>query len=163
MRKRFGEGCYAENEEEGSEDEDEEGGVALSKRKKGPKNPKRNYDIDIKDLVPDYRDEKTGKPASTLTDEEDNDEPNDQDSMSIDGGSSSTMLKTRKECIQERSNAKRASRKQRSQIEFLIDTELSIAPTTTSFTAAPGHSTLPLPRHVTNLSWPDLPRCLISD
>ncbi|PNS20166.1 hypothetical protein CAC42_5616 [Sphaceloma murrayae] len=115
MEKRFGEGYYAQGD-----DMEEEG-------KKGKaKKPKWEDDIDIKDLVPDFVEDDERKPDITLTDEEAEpaDAP-DEDAVMEDIASKPRQRKSRKELAQEK---KRADRKQRAQIESLIDEQLSTEP-----------------------------------
>ncbi|PHH84512.1 hypothetical protein CDD83_1826 [Cordyceps sp. RAO-2017] len=68
MQKRFGDEYYAmEDEAANSEDEDDQAGEGDGgeerKKSKGPKKPKWDDEIDIKDIIPDFEDEARPPPA----------------------------------------------------------------------------------------------------
>ncbi|KKK14641.1 ribosome biogenesis protein [Aspergillus rambellii] len=102
MQKRFGEDYYAENDMGGSGDE------AGGKRKR-PKKPTWDDDIDINDLVPDFETE--GGPAVELSDVEMGDDQDDEN---------------KKSKAQERRDQKREARKDRMRIEEAIDRNLDL-------------------------------------
>ncbi|TKA30947.1 hypothetical protein B0A50_01915 [Salinomyces thailandicus] len=140
MQRRFGDQYYAK--QEGKEDSDEEmqdnsdGG----KRNK-VKKPKWNDDIDIHDLVPDFEDQDE-KPDITLSDDDDDDDDEDQTEGGAplpasdvaaeaeddsENASSKPEKKTKKDRLQEKSNAKRVARKQRMKIEEMVDASLPLS------------------------------------
>lgn len=67
MRRRFGEEYYAAPDQFGADDGAESG---AAKRKSKVKKPKWEDDIDIKDLVPEFEEEESKKPAFTLSSED---------------------------------------------------------------------------------------------
>ncbi|KAI7641320.1 hypothetical protein KC318_g21901, partial [Hortaea werneckii] len=91
-------------------------------------------DIDIHDLVPDFKD-KDENPNISLSDDEadgnaeggaplpaDEEEDDDDD----EGSTSKKKKKTKKDRQQEKASAKRAARKQRAQIEEIVDASLPL-------------------------------------
>ncbi|KAK1987258.1 KRI1-like family-domain-containing protein [Colletotrichum cereale] len=141
MKRRFGEDYYAVAEGGGSDsDEDAEGGggdvdVDQKKRKKkAPKKPKWDDDIDIKDIVPEFKDD-TELPPITLTDdeaaaaaaaeEEDEDEDDDDDDEDEDGRPSKKR-KTTRDLKKERLEAKKAAKAERAKLEALVDAKMDI-------------------------------------
>jgi protein KRI1 len=109
MKKRFGEDYYEGEGIDGSDD----GSTNHSRRKK-PKKPKWEDDIDINDLVPDFEEGDEPNPAITLTDEE--------DEVSEDTGS----LPKRKIQKKDRADAKATARRDRRLIEALVDQSLPL-------------------------------------
>ncbi|KAL3433141.1 KRI1-like family C-terminal-domain-containing protein, partial [Aspergillus tetrazonus] len=101
MQKRFGDNYYAENDA-GSEDEGEG-------KKKKPKKPTWDDDIDINDLVPDFENDE--KPAVELSDVEMED---DEESG------------TKKSKAQEKRDQKREARKDKLRIEEALDRNLDL-------------------------------------
>ncbi|KAJ5514274.1 KRR1 interacting protein 1 [Penicillium fimorum] len=105
MQKRFGEEYYAGQEGEGSENE---GG----KKKKHPKKPTWDDDIDIKDLVPDYEEEEAN-PTLELSEAEDED----------DDEASGSKKKSKAE---EKRIQKRDARKDRLRIDEAVERNLDL-------------------------------------
>ncbi|KAL4768900.1 KRI1-like family C-terminal-domain-containing protein [Aspergillus nidulans var. acristatus] len=101
MQKRFGDNYYAENDA-GSEDEGES-------KKKRPKKPTWDDDIDINDLVPDFENDE--QPTVELSDVEMED---DEESG------------TRKSKAQEKRDQKREARKDKLRIEEAVDRNLDL-------------------------------------
>ncbi|KAI7146470.1 hypothetical protein KC344_g3636 [Hortaea werneckii] len=144
MQRRFGDQYYAQDEEGGDgsdvemEDAEEGGG------KKKAKKPKWDDDIDIHDLVPDFKD-KDENPNISLSDDEAeggaplpaDEEEAGSDNANDDADSSAPKKKkkTKKDRLQEKADAKRAARKQRVQIEEMVDASLPLQhPTLSSST-----------------------------
>ncbi|KAI7279459.1 hypothetical protein KC345_g5376 [Hortaea werneckii] len=135
MQRRFGDQYYAQDEEgaDGSdvEMEDVQGGGGKKKAKK----PKWDDDIDIHDLVPDFRD-KDENPNISLSDDDEaaGDAeggaplPPGEEELDSDDDSSAPKKKkkTKKDRLQEKADAKRAARKQRAQIEEMVDASLPL-------------------------------------
>ncbi|KAI7716026.1 hypothetical protein KC353_g5670, partial [Hortaea werneckii] len=132
MQRRFGDQYYAQDEEgaDGSdvEMEDVEGGGGKKKAKK----PKWDDDIDIHDLVPDFKD-KDENPNISLSDDEldGNAEggaplPADEEEDDDEESTSKKKKKTKKDRQQEKAETKRAARKQRAQIEEMVDASLPL-------------------------------------
>lgn len=108
MQRRFGDGYYAE--EEGVEGEDDANG-----KRKHPRKPNWDDDIDIKDIVPDFEDEE--KPTAGQSDVEIEDDV---------GADNDTSAKGRKSKAQEKREQKRESRKRRLRIEEAADRNLDL-------------------------------------
>ncbi|CAI7584104.1 unnamed protein product [Penicillium discolor] len=105
MQKRFGEEYYAGEE---GEDSENEGG----KKKKHPKKPTWDDDIDINDLVPDYEDEEA-QPTLELSEAEDED----------DDEASGSKKKSKAE---EKRIKKREARKDRLRIDDAVERNLDL-------------------------------------
>ncbi|KAI9656618.1 MAG: KRRI-Interacting protein 1 [Bathelium mastoideum] len=116
MKKRFGEGYYAESDKERFENDGENGTSVQNKTKRKPKKPKWDEDIDIKDLVPDYDDGETAQPPFELTDDE------------ATANSSAAKSKHKKKSLPSDPEEKRKARTQRRQIEALVDASLATDP-----------------------------------
>ncbi|GKT52409.1 protein KRI1 [Colletotrichum spaethianum] len=135
MKRRFGEDYYAVAEGGGSDsdedaDADAEDGDGQKKRKKKPKKPTWDDDIDIKDIIPDFKDD-TEHPQITLTDdeaaaanaaaeEEEDDDDEDED------GRPSKKRKTTKDLKKERLEAKKAAKAERAKLEALVDAKMDL-------------------------------------
>lgn len=118
MAKRFGESYY-EEKDIGSDSED---GVSNSKKKKAKK-PKFDDDIDIKDLIPDFKDDEDERPDITLSSDEE-DATAGAEEMDIDDEDEDKSKKSSKKRKQERADAKSAARRDRRLIENLVDSNL---------------------------------------
>ncbi|RYN37747.1 hypothetical protein AA0113_g10979 [Alternaria arborescens] len=117
MQKRFGDAYYGEA---GAEDE-EDGG----KKSKKPKKPKFDDDIDIKDLVPDFKDDSDEERPDLSSDDEMPDagaEDGDEEQEEAETGASSK--KSSKQRKQERAEAKSTARRDRRLIENLVNQNL---------------------------------------
>ncbi|OKL60520.1 hypothetical protein UA08_04204 [Talaromyces atroroseus] len=110
MAKRFGEEYYAEDDIDLNAGEDD------GKKKKRPKKPTWDDDIDIKDLVPDFDDE--AEPGVSVTDDEEGEDE--------DAGNGPAKKKSR---TQEKHDQKRAARKERRRIEAAVERNLDLDPT----------------------------------
>jgi protein KRI1 len=117
MNKRFGEQYYAEAEEVVSESDEE--GFGQSKRKK-PKKPKWDDDIDIKDIIPDFEDDETKPDISPADTEDENEAADDGEERQ------SKKRKTTKEHKAERQASKQAARKERSKVEALVEHQMEL-------------------------------------
>jgi protein KRI1 len=117
MRKRFGDGYHDDGEEEESD--------AEGKKRKKPKKPVFDDDIDIKDLVPDFKDDDEEVPALSDLEEGDEDvEGDDEDVEMEDADGEPSKAKSSKQRKQERADAKSAARRDRRLIEKLVDSNL---------------------------------------
>ncbi|KAF2767770.1 Krr1-domain-containing protein [Teratosphaeria nubilosa] len=138
MKRKFGHQYYAEYE--GGDDSDVEMEDAGAAKKKGKaKKPKWDDDIDIKDLVPDFKDDDEN-PGITLTDDEDDAEggaPLPQDGDDDEEVSVKAKKKTKKDRLQEKAEAKRAARKQRMKIEEMVDNNLPLSRPSLAFSKTP--------------------------
>ncbi|OOF97136.1 hypothetical protein ASPCADRAFT_143329 [Aspergillus carbonarius ITEM 5010] len=105
MHRRFGEDYYAEDDKAGSGDES-------GNKKKRPKKPTWDDDIDIKDLVPDFDDEEDPVLGGSDVEMEDDDEE--------------ASGSNKKSKAQERRDQKRESRKDRLRIEEALDRNLDL-------------------------------------
>ena len=121
MSKRFGDDYYAEEEVGSDCDGGAPGNLAKSKKKK-PRKPKWDDEIDIKDIVPNFEDDEQAneKPAFTLSDSE-----LEQDADADDGGLIKKS-KTSKQHKKDRINQQRESRIERKKIEALVDNQLDL-------------------------------------
>ena len=141
MRNRFGEYYYAaEEDEDGFGEQEEETEGRLSKKRK-PKKPTWNDDIDIKDLVPEFEDAE--EPAFTLSsDDEANDEehggvpvaPDDPEESNtpwpLDAEAEelpTAKRRSKKDFAKEKADARRATRIERRKIEEMVDSNLPLA------------------------------------
>ncbi|KAJ4369889.1 Kinetochore protein Spc24 [Neocucurbitaria cava] len=115
MQKRFGDAYYGAGGA-GLDSDDE-----VQSKRKEPKKPKFDDDIDIKDLVPDFTDDAEEKPAFTLSsDEEDADVVDAEDDDEIEAKAAKSSKKRK----QERADAKSAARRDRRLIENLVNDNL---------------------------------------
>ncbi|KAL1795709.1 hypothetical protein ACET3X_005933 [Alternaria dauci] len=117
MQKRFGDAYYGEA---GAEDE-EDGG----KKSKKPKKPKFDDDIEIKDLVPDFKDDSDEERPDLSSDEDMPDagaEVDDEEQEETEAGASSK--KSSKQRKQGRAEAKSTARRDRRLIENLVNQNL---------------------------------------
>ncbi|GJC95618.1 Ribosome biogenesis protein Kri1 [Colletotrichum higginsianum IMI 349063] len=139
MKRRFGEDYYAVAEGAGSdseEDADAEDGDDDKKRKKKkkPKKPTWDDDIDIKDIIPDFKDV-TEHPQITLSDDETAaaaaaaaaaaEEQEDDDDEDEDGRPSKKR-RTTKDLKKERLDAKKAAKAERAKLEALVDAKMDL-------------------------------------
>ncbi|KUJ20948.1 Krr1-domain-containing protein [Mollisia scopiformis] len=120
MNKRFGDDYYAAPEAESEEDSDDEAEVEGSKKKRKVKKPKWDDNIDIKDLVPEFDDEGTSKPAFTLSDSDAEEEEEDN------GDEAPKKSKTSKDRQKEKQEKKKAARIERKRIEELVDSKMDL-------------------------------------
>jgi protein KRI1 len=155
MRNRFGESYYAAEEDEDGFGEQEEEIEGRPSKKRKPKKPTWNDDIDIKDLVPEFED--ADKPAFTLSsddeanDEEDGgvpvapDDPEERDTpWPLEAEAEdipTTKRRSKKDFAKEKADARRAERIERRKIEEMVDSNLplehpSLAASTKSQTVA---------------------------
>ena len=139
MKRRFGEDYYADDD---AMSEGEDGEAGSSKTRKVQK-PKFDDDIDINDIIPDF--DAGDKPTITLTDDEDEEDggaplpPSSDAEMSNAEETSGRKRKTKKDRLQEKSDAKRAARKERAKIEEIVDAALPLDHPT--LTSAASHKT----------------------
>ncbi|KAI6351714.1 hypothetical protein MCOR25_009773 [Pyricularia grisea] len=127
MQKQFGDDYYAE-EEIGDVSSDEEADSSSKKRK--PKKPKWDDDIDIKDIVPDFDD--SVPPTIRLSDEEDNQDAEQDGAEEEVGGEEddeenpSKKRKTSKDHKKDRIAAQRAARQERAKLEALVEQKMEL-------------------------------------
>lgn len=119
MKKWFGDQYYEQAEENASDSEQEADNFGSNKKKK-PKKPKWDDDIDIKDIVPEFEDDEA-KPAIALSDDEAGNDDEDEGEEHP-----SKKRKTTKDHKAERQAAKRASRQERAKIEALVDHQMEL-------------------------------------
>ena len=115
MEKRFGESYYNEADAGMGAGSDAE---ETSKKSKKPKKPKFDDDIDIKDLVPDFKDDSEEERPALSSDEE-----NEEDAMDVDEDAPKKP-KSSKKLKQEKADAKSAARRDRRLIENLVNDNL---------------------------------------
>ncbi|KAF1967344.1 Krr1-domain-containing protein [Bimuria novae-zelandiae CBS 107.79] len=124
MQRRFGDAYYADNDAVSESDEDDRKG------KKKAKKPKFDDDIDIKDLIPDFKDDEVERPQFTLSDDEDAEagaegmDVDEEEEEEEEGAETSKAKKTSKQRKQEHANAKSAARRDRRLIENLVNDSL---------------------------------------
>ena len=140
MRDRFGESYYADEEDENAFGEQEDQVEERPSKKRKPKKPTWDDDIDIKDLVPEFEMEETAKPAFTLSsDDEANDEEdggvpvapdNAEDSdIPLDAEAEevpSAKRRSKKDFAKEKADGRRAARMERRKIEEIVDSNLPL-------------------------------------
>ncbi|KAA8620417.1 Ribosome biogenesis protein Kri1 [Pyrenophora tritici-repentis] len=116
MQKRFGDAYYGEGD---AGMEEEQGG----KKGKKPKKPKfDDDDIDIKDLVPDFKEDDDDEDLAALSSGDE--EMPDAAAGDSDDESTSATKKSSKKRKQERAEAKSAARRDRRLIENLVNQNL---------------------------------------
>ncbi|CAE7195632.1 hypothetical protein P3342_009921 [Pyrenophora teres f. teres] len=116
MQKHFGDAYYGEGDEG---IEEEQGG----KKGKKPKKPKfDDDDIDIKDLVPDFKEDDDEEDLAALSSGDEG--MPDAAAGDSDGDSASAPKKSSKQRKQERAEAKSAARRDRRLIENLVNQNL---------------------------------------
>ncbi|EFQ24874.1 KRI1-like family protein [Colletotrichum graminicola] len=137
MKRRFGEDYYAVAEGGGSDsdsDAAEEGGDGddqKKRKKKKPKKPTWDDDIDIKDIVPEFKDG-TELPPITLTDDEaaaaaaEEEQEEEDDDDDDEDGRPSKKRKTTKDLKKERLEAKKAAKAERAKLEALVDAKMDM-------------------------------------
>lgn len=122
MNRRFGDQYYADGDANGEVSSDDE-----DSKKSKVKKPKWDDDIDIKDLVTDFVEEE--QPDGSLSDVEEtgraSGEDEDEDDQEEDGPSHKRQ-KTSKDRKKERLLTQKEARKQRSNIEALVDAKMDI-------------------------------------
>lgn len=129
MNERFGSSYYAEEDVEDEGDRESHEAKARTKTKK----PKWSEDIDIKDLVPDFRDEEAEeKPPFTLSDEDLDSKPQDSPGSSSAGHDETSVARTNTKLekarrVQERLDRKKDVKKERKRIEELVDESVNFA------------------------------------
>lgn len=122
MARRFGDEYYAEEDI----DLDGDGEASEKKKKRVPKKPTWNDDIDIKDLVPDFDDE--AEPDVDLAGNEEGGAADDnEDDAEVDDEETGRV--TKKSRTQEKHDQKRAARKERRRIEEAVERNLELDPT----------------------------------
>ncbi|KAK6207555.1 ribosome biogenesis protein Kri1 [Colletotrichum tabaci] len=163
MKRRFGEDYYAVAEGAGSdseEDADAEDGDDDKKRKKKkkPKKPTWDDDIDIKDIIPDFKDV-TEHPQITLSDDETAaaaaaaaaaaEEQEEDDDDEDEDGRPSKKRRTTKDLKKERLDAKKAAKAERAKLEALVDAkmDLDIPASSSSRNAGGGDGEVPAFRY----------------
>ncbi|KAF2826218.1 Krr1-domain-containing protein [Ophiobolus disseminans] len=104
MQKRFGDAYYDERD--------------AGSKKKSVHKPKFDDDIDIKDLIPDFKDDDEDRPDITLSSDEEDAVP------AADHSDSDAPKKSSKKRKQDRADAKSAARRDRRLIEGLVDSNL---------------------------------------
>ncbi|TDZ71891.1 Protein kri1 [Colletotrichum trifolii] len=124
MTRRFGEEYYAQVE--GGADESDEEAEDGKKKRKRPKKPTWDDDIDIKDIVPDFKDDEE-VPNIALTDDEGaaEEEGEEEDSEDEDGRPSKKR-KTSKDIKKERLASKKAAKAERAKLEALVDAKMDL-------------------------------------
>ncbi|KAK0646306.1 KRI1-like family C-terminal-domain-containing protein [Cercophora newfieldiana] len=130
MKKRFGDDYYAQKDDlslDGDMDVDSED-EATNKKKK-PKKPKWDDDIDIKDLIPEFEEEAV--PNVTLTDDEQASAPEVVDASSDSDSDSDTdrpskKRKTTNDIKKDKIAAKRQARQELAKIEAIVDAKMEI-------------------------------------
>jgi protein KRI1 len=118
MQKRFGD-AYYNGHDAGSDSEDD----GSKSKKKKTKKPKFDDDIDIKDLIPDFKDDEEERPDITLSSDEEDAEAGAEQDIDIEE-EDSKPAKSSKKRKQERADAKSAARRDRRLIETLVDSNL---------------------------------------
>lgn len=116
MAKRFGDEYYDEQENGSAAEEDGAGSKKTKKKKKTAKKPTWDNDIDVNDLVPDFKDEDEPVAISDAEEEQ------QQDDVGMDQDDARPSKKSSKKQAQlDRTEQRRAVRKERAKIEALVD------------------------------------------
>jgi len=122
MANRFGDNYYAENEHEAAVKEEAPTGIG---KKKSVKKPTWDDDIDVKDLVPDFKEEDDEVALSDVEEEQDEGVPIADDEMDSNSARPSKKSK-KKQALLDRADQKRAARKERAKIEEFVDGKLLV-------------------------------------
>ena len=140
MQRKFGDKYYAQQDQMS----ESEGEQQTDKSHKKAKKPKWDDDIDIQDLVPEFDAGEQEKPIFSLSDDESETEKPD-DAISVDiieaPLTKSGKPKSRKE---QQIEKKRAARKQRQEIETLVDQQLTTSQPSTGRTTFRYRETSPV-------------------
>lgn len=130
MQKRFGDDYYAMDDGAPVSDDEKDDKAATHKKKK-PKKPKWDDDIDIKDIIPDFKDDED-KPDIVLSDVEAQDKA-DEDGAQDEGDEDDEddedrPSKKRKTAGHKRARmeAQKKSRQERTKLEALVDSKLEL-------------------------------------
>lgn len=123
MTKRFGDEYYEQDDQAvvGSDEEDADG----DKKKKKPKKPKWDDDIDIKDLIPEFKDDED-KPDISLSDVEGGEEAEAEVAEEDEDEDGDRPSKKRKVDRKARKETQKQARQQRSKLEALVDSKLEL-------------------------------------
>jgi protein KRI1 len=134
MQRKFGDAYYAEQDEAPEDSDEGDGDGQLNgDRKRRPKKPKWDDDVDIKDIVPDF--EEGDKPNISLSDSEDGGvettlsrkRPAETESGGEEEAERpSKKRKSVKNQRQERAELKRQKRRELEQIETLVDVKMNL-------------------------------------
>ena len=126
MQKRFGDEYYAVREEAPplEDEEDQPEAEPSSGKKKAPKKPKWDDDIDIKDIIPDFEDE-DAKPEITLSDSDLANDDQDDEDEDHDAQPASKKRKA-SDHKRERLESQKKARRERSKLEALVDSKLEL-------------------------------------
>ncbi|KAI9843778.1 MAG: KRRI-Interacting protein 1 [Sclerophora amabilis] len=123
MNTRFGDAYYAENEADSLDRDPEDS----HRRDKKLRKPKWDEDIDIKDLIPEFReDESTENPDITVSDAENPERPSHPNGDGPVVEHEGSAQRRKKDGKQERSEQKRIARKERRKAEELADASLEL-------------------------------------
>lgn len=124
MSKRFGEDYYATNDA-GLQSDDGEG--STKSKRKYPKKPTWDDDIDIKDIVPDFEDDEAN-PKITLSDDEgeDNGDVGGGDEEEDEEDDHPSKKRKTKDHKRARLDAQKQARKDRSKLEALVDSKMEL-------------------------------------
>lgn len=131
MAKRFGDNYYQDAEHGSATDEEEERLDTRTKKmkKKAAKKPTWNDDIDVLDLVPDFKEEED---KIELSDEEEEEEEEDDGGVVIADNEAELdnarprKASKKKQAQLDRADKKRTARKERAKIEEFVDQNLLV-------------------------------------
>lgn len=128
MNKRFGDDYYNVRDDgnaAGSSDEDMEGEGKSSKKKKQPKKPTWDDDIDIKDIVSDFEDEEV-KPAVTLSDDNNDGQEEEEEAEEDESAPAPKRRKKASDHKRAHQETQKQARKDRAKLEALVDSKLQL-------------------------------------
>ena len=133
MRSRFGATYYAASDGESFSEPEIKKETGAAKKRKAPKKPSWNDDIDINDLVPEFEQEDASKPAFTLSSDEQSENEEDggvpldaNDSEVEESAPLAKKRKSKKDIAKEKADARRAARIERRKIEEMVDSNLPL-------------------------------------
>ncbi|KAM4068172.1 KRI1-like family protein [Hirsutella rhossiliensis] len=123
MKRRFGDDYYAMEDRAAKSDDEAESGA--SRKKKGPKKPKWDDDIDIKDIIPDFEDDEA-RPPIALSDDDNAGEHAEGDDDSGDDQDRPPKKRKTTDHKRARLETQQAARRERSRLEALVDSKLEL-------------------------------------
>lgn len=122
MKKRFGEEYYALDDDQHGFGDEEDGAEG---KRKHPKKPTWDDDIDIKDIVPDF-DEGDDKPQLTLSDDDNEEAGGEEDDDDDESAPVSKKRKKSSDHKRARLESQKEARKERAKLEALVNSKVEL-------------------------------------
>lgn len=126
MTKRFGDEYYAQEDQAVASDDEEGAGEGKQRKKKHPKKPTWDDDIDIKDIIPDFEDNEDQGAKITLGDTEE-DQAEDAEEDEEDEDSRPSKKRKTADHKRQRQESQKKARQERTKLEALVDSKLELS------------------------------------